>query len=114
MPQHLTPSDFSPLIGLQGKPFELVVERGKIREFARATHATHPAYLEDPEPFVPPTFLATAAHWAPHERELLEATGWDRQRMLHAEQEYVFPGPPPRVGMVLRGITRIESVYQRE
>jgi N-terminal half of MaoC dehydratase len=114
MTEKRPPDDTSQLIGMQGEPFELVLERGKIREFARATMAEHPAYWEDSEPVVPPTFLTTTAHWAPHERELLEATGWDRRRMLHAEQEYVFPGPPPRAGMVLRGTTRIESVNERQ
>ena len=115
MNENLSADDSSPLIGMQGEPFELVIERGKILEFARATKAEDPVYLEDPEPVVPPTFLTTAAHWAPqHERELLESTGWDVRRMLHAEQEYVFPGPVPRAGMLLRGVTRIESVYERE
>jgi hypothetical protein len=114
MSEDLPSDDFSPLIGMQGEPFELVIERGKICEFARATKAEDPAYLEDPEPVVPPTFLTTAALWAPYERKLLESTGWNVRRMLHAEQEYVFPGPVPRAGMLLRGLTRIESAYQRE
>jgi hypothetical protein len=102
------------LAGLRSEPFELIVERGKVREFALATKASHPAYLDDPEPVVPPTFLACAAQWAPYEAELLERTGWDRKRMLHASQEYVFPGKPPRAGMRLRGAARIESAYERQ
>ena len=30
------------LVGLEGDPFEMVVELGKVREFARATHARGP------------------------------------------------------------------------
>ena len=92
----------------------MVVERGKVREFALSTMARDPAYLEDPQPVIPPTFLASAAHWAPYEVALLERTGWDARRMLHASQEYVFPGPPPRAGMRLRGVARIESAYERK
>jgi hypothetical protein len=104
----------SPLVGRQGEPFELVIELGKIREFARATKANDPEYWEGPEPVVPPTFLTTAAQWAPADmKELLESTGWDVQRMLHAEQEYLFPGGVPRAGTSLRASTRIKSTYER-
>lgn len=108
------PDELARLVGLSGESFELLIERGKVREFARATKADHPAYIDESAPIVPPTFLASAAHWAPYEAELLERTGWDRQRMLHASQEYVFAGRPPRVGMRLRGAARIESAYERQ
>lgn len=85
-----------------------------MREFALATKAAHSAYLDDPEPVVPPTFLACAEQWAAHEAELLERTGWDRQRMLHASQEYTFHGRPPRAGAHLRGAARIDSAYERQ
>lgn len=109
-----SPEELASLVGQSGDPFEFVVERGKIREFARATKCEHPAYVDDPEPVITPTFLATAAHWAPHEAVLLERTGWDRRRMLHATQEYAFPGPLPRAGTRLRGVTRIDSAFLRE
>ncbi len=32
-------------IGATDQPFEMLVERGKIREFARATKSQNPAYL---------------------------------------------------------------------
>ena len=101
------------LVGLKGDPFELVVERGKIREFAAATHSNHPAYLDGADPVVPPTFFASAAHWAPYEETLLERTGWDRRRMLHAAQEYAFPGPPPCAGARLRGRAVITEAYEK-
>jgi hypothetical protein len=107
-------TDLSGLVGIRGEPFELVVERGKVREFALATKAAIPVYLDDSTPPIPPTFLASAAHWAPHEVELLERTGWDRRRMLHAAQEYVFPGPVPRAGARMRGESRIEAAYERQ
>ena len=60
-----------------------------------------------------PTFLASAAHWAPHERALLERIPGDRARRLHGEQEFTFPAPPPRAGDRLRGRSRIDAAYAR-
>jgi hypothetical protein len=101
------------LAGRRGEPFELVVERGKIREFARATRAEDPSYHDAPEPVMPPTFLATAAHWSRNELALLDDVG-DPRRRLHGEQAFEFHGPPPRAGMRLQGVPRIEAAYERD
>ena len=101
------------LVGLEGDPFALVVELGKVREFARATHAEDPDYLRSATPAIAPTFLASAAHWAPHERELLERIPGDSSRRLHGEQEYTFPGAPPSAGDRLCGRSRIAAAYER-
>jgi hypothetical protein len=103
-------------IGATGEPFELVVERGKVREYARAVASSHPKYVRDAEPVIPPTFLTTMFFW---EREVVGANPWDRvkldqQRGMHAEQEYVFYGPPPRAGTKLTCQSRIEDVYEKE
>ena len=50
-------------LGKEGEPFELVVERGKIHEFAKATKSEHPDYLTAENPVCPPTFLTTAFFW---------------------------------------------------
>jgi len=102
--------------GAEGKPFELVVERGKIREFARATLSSNPAYLQDPQPVCPPTFLTTMFFW---EKDVPGSNPWhevklDPKRGMHAEQEYVFFGPPPRAGTRLVARSRIESVFHKE
>jgi hypothetical protein len=102
------------LRGLTGEPFQLVVEEGKVREFARATRATHPAYLEEARPVIPPTFLASAALWAPNELALLDRAGFDVTRTLHAAQEYRFPAGPPRAGTRLNALPRVETTYERE
>ena len=106
--------DLRALVGLQGERFEFVVERGKIREFARATHAASGGDPDDRAPAIPPTFLVTAAHWAPHELALLERIPGDRARRLHGEQEFVFPTGPPRAGDVLRGHTRVAAAFARQ
>src|SRR4051812_1470275 len=96
-------------LGKQGDTFVFDVERGKVREFARAVRAEHSDYAGD-EPVVPPTFLTSMMHWEP---DVAGANPWhalqvDQQRGLHAEQEYVFFGPPPRAGTRLFCKSRIE------
>jgi hypothetical protein len=105
--------DLAALVGMASEPFTLVVERGKIREFARATYAEHPGYLADAAPVIPPTFLMTAAHWAAHELTLLDRIPGDPGRRLHGEQEFEFPGPPPRAGTRLHGQTRLDNAFER-
>jgi hypothetical protein len=101
--------------GKVGAPFELAVERGKIYEFARATLAEHPDYFSE-EPVSPPTFLTTMFFW---EALVPESNPWSlvqmsQKRGMHAEQEYVFHGPPPRAGTVLQCQSRIEKIYEKQ
>lgn len=98
--------------GTVGEPFELVVERGKIREFARATHADHPDFETGAS--IPPTFLTTAYHWHTAGSDVEPAAQLDPQRSLHAEQEFVFHGPPPGAGTRLTGTARIDKVYEKQ
>jgi N-terminal half of MaoC dehydratase len=89
------------------------VERGKIREFARATGSRNRCYLEAQQPVAPPTFLATQLLWQGDEPDLLQSAEVDLQRGLHAEQEYVFHGPPPRAGDRLTFTTTIADMYEK-
>ncbi len=103
-------------VGAEGSAFEMDVERGKIREFARATLSSNPAYLEGEHPVSPPTFLTTTFFW---EEQTPGSNPWplvhlDPNRGMHAEQEYVFHGPPPRAGTRLVCRSRIESVFHKE
>jgi hypothetical protein len=97
-------------LGATGIPFVLEVERGKIREFARATFAAVP---DEDRPVAPPTFLTTAFHWQSDESDPWEQVRMDPSRGLHAEQEFVFHGPPPRAGDRLIGTSRIEEIYEK-
>lgn len=102
-------------VGKQGPAFDMAVERGKVREFARATKSDNAEYLDDPAPPVPPTFLTTSSFWAPPEAGLLwKEVDIDLRRLLHGEQEYVFPDGPPRAGVVLTAQSRVESIYEKE
>jgi hypothetical protein len=38
----------------------------------------------------------------------------DQRRGLHAEQEYVFHGPPPAAGTRLTGQSRVAEIYQKD
>jgi hypothetical protein len=52
-------------VGATDEPFTMPVERGKIREFARATMSSAPEYSDDPVAPIPPTFLTTVSFWSP-------------------------------------------------
>ena len=102
-------------VGKEGVAFDVAIERGKIREFARATRSTHAEYMDE-RPVVPPTFLTTMFFW---EEGVEGANPWhhvklDQKRGMYAEQEYVFHGPPPRAGTKLVARSRIESIYDKE
>jgi hypothetical protein len=103
-------------VGSEGAPFDLFVECGKIREFALATRATHESHFRNEAAVPPATFLTTILFW----QDLTPGTNpWpkvalDPERGLHAEQEYVFHGPPPRAGTRLVCRSRIESIYEKE
>lgn len=96
--------------------YEMAVERGKIREFARATRSQNPAYLDDPQPVCPPTFLQTSSFWAPAKEGdgMLAALGGDLARALHGGQEFVFHGEPPRAGTILSVSSRKGDSWEKQ
>jgi hypothetical protein len=97
-------------VGTRGAEYEMVVERGKIQEFAAAMQSDNPAY-RGPDAIVPPTFLTSGALWAPEGARV--DVGFERKRLLHGEQEYVFHGPPPRAGQVLKVSERLEDRFEK-
>ena len=103
-------------LGTQGVPFKMDIERGKIREFAEAIFCEHPSYMTSENPPCPPTFLTSQFFW---ERWTPGADPWDavkmdQERGMHAEQEYIFHGPPPRAGTQLQATSRIDSITEKE
>ncbi|MCW2548060.1 MAG: hypothetical protein JWN96_2520 [Mycobacterium sp.] len=94
-----------------GPTFEVLVERGKIREFAAAMQSENPSY-QGPDAVIPPTFLASAALWASPDTRMDH--GFERGRVLHGEQEYIFYGPPPRAGAVLFASERLAERYEKQ
>jgi hypothetical protein len=103
------------LEGRTGQPFTMVVEAGKIREFARATKSRNPAYDGGPtgQPVSPATFLMSSAFWQGPDASPLAGVELNWERILHGEQEFRFTGPPPRAGDVLTGQSRIDRVYEK-
>ena len=100
------------------------IERGKVREYATATAAARPAYLDDPKAPIPPTFLATVVFWedightvrAPEVMVVCAAAGIaaDVRNLLSLEQEYVVHGPLPRVGEELHTSERLRDVRVKQ
>ena len=103
-------------LGAEGNPFEQDIERGKIFEFARAVLAhDDPAHTEGERPVIPPTFLSTTLIW---EKRVEGANPWAQVQLseelgMHAEQEFVFHGPPPRAGDRLTAQARISEIYEK-
>ena len=97
-------------VGTRGPDYEMVVERGKIAEFAAAMQSQNPAYA-GPGAIVPPTFLMSGSLWAPEGAAV--DVGFDRRRLLHGEQEFIFHGPPPRAGQVLTVSDQIVDRYSK-
>lgn len=98
--------------GVQGEPFEVRIEAGKIEELARALGSNHPAHRGS-DAVAPPTFLTVQnlyEAWAGPGANPWQALDLDEVHEMHAGQEFVFHGPPPRAGTVLTARSRIESV----
>ena len=101
-------------IGATDDPFTMVVEYGKVREFARATKSASPDYLDVAAPVIPPTFLTTVSFWSPPGRSVFSKVKMDLRRLLHGGQEYTFHGPPPAAGTTLTVQTRVDDIYEKE
>jgi hypothetical protein len=96
-------------VGKEGT-FTMQLERGKILEFARAVHGK--SYSSE-TPTIPPTFLTTTFFWEEGVNPWT-ALEMDQRRGMHAEQEYIFHGPPPRAGMKLHCRSRIAEIYEKQ
>jgi hypothetical protein len=93
--------------------YEMPIEVSKVREFARAVKSRNPAH-RGPDAMMPPTMLTSAGLlWEPRGQAALDSLGFDVKRLLHGEEEYVFHGPPPRVGQVLEVESRVEETYEK-
>jgi len=103
-------------IGNTGKPVTMHVERGKIREFARAIKDDNPIYLDEAAAqgvgglMPPPTFTMTLGFWEEgRPRPLLT---YDVRRLLHGEQEFEYLAPI-HAGDVLTATARVADVYEK-
>jgi len=106
-------------IGLTGHEYQFPLERGKAREFAQAVKAHDPVYFAVDTPLSHPTFLATAGRFWGYTFDtpgdsVFASVDLDRSLLLHAEEEFVFYGPPPCAGMTLLAQTKITDVARKE
>jgi acyl dehydratase len=101
------------------EPFEFLVERGKIREFANALEDPNPIY-RDPEyaastPLggipAPPTFLRTMLYETRDSVEALDVKDWSY--IVHGEQEFEYLAPI-LAGDVLSAQDKILKIFQKE
>ena len=104
-------------IGNTGAPVTMHLERGKIREFARAIKDTNPIYFDEAYAraaaggiMAPPTFSMTSAFWDDGPRTPLLT--YDVRRLLHGEQEFEYLAPM-YAGDVLTGTARVADVYEK-
>lgn len=102
-------------VGREGAAFSMTVERGKIREFARATGGSNDRYTNARDAPIPPTFLTSSTFWQPPAAaSIWKDVDIDLRRLLHGGQEYVFFGPPPAAGDELTVQSRIEDIFEKE
>jgi acyl dehydratase len=84
------------VVGREFSPYVLTVERGKIKEFARAIGDLNPFYLDDRvgaasewgDIIAPPTFATTFRDDSLDYNAFLRELGTDISRVLHGEQEF--------------------------
>lgn len=104
-------------IGRTGEPVVMHVERGKIREFARAIKDDDPLYFDEEFAtreaggIMPPvTFLQTMTHWDDGRGRVRPPM--DLKRALHGEQEFELLRPI-HVGDVLTARMRVADIYEK-
>jgi acyl dehydratase len=107
------------VIGKESPPFVVTVERGKIKEFARAIGDDNPLYLDDQvgrasewgDVIAPPTFMTTFRDGA-DSGAFLRELGTDISRILHGEQEFeIFRPIRPGETFVCR--SKVLDVYEK-
>jgi acyl dehydratase len=87
--------------GKEYPPYTVTVERGRIKDFARAIGDTNPLYLDDRvgaaspwgDVIAPPTFAITFRDENADTTTFLRDLGVDISRILHGEQEFELHRP---------------------
>ena len=108
------------LLGREYPPYAVTVERGKIKEFARAIGDDEPLYLDDRvgaasawgDVIAPPTFSITFRDEAADAAAFLKELGTDISRILHGEQEFeIFR--PLQPGQTYLCRAKIVDIYEK-
>jgi acyl dehydratase len=96
-----------------GEPFRVVVEEGKVHEFAQATRSSLPDHLRTQDPVSPVTFLTSAQLWMRPENSAWRGVTRNFANILHGEQQFVFYAPPPAARTELTALQYIANVYEK-
>ncbi|MEM7113088.1 MAG: MaoC family dehydratase N-terminal domain-containing protein [Chloroflexota bacterium] len=105
------------IIGLVGPEFEVPIELGHLRTFAKSVGALLPEYIKEKQAIIPPTFLLMSAYFWGYLLERPGSTplaGLNVRHSLDAGQSFTFYGPLPRVGETLIACTEVEDVWQKQ
>jgi acyl dehydratase len=108
-------------IGHTLPPFEVDVEKGRLRFFAKATGQADPVYSDEaaalgaghPSLPVPPTFFFCLEMESPNPAAIRELLGMDYGRILHGEQGFNFHAMA-YAGDRLRFEQRIDDIYDKK
>jgi acyl dehydratase len=108
------------VIGKEYPPFAVSVERGKIKEFARAIGDANPFYLSDEvgrasewgDIIAPPTFGITFRDESAEAGAMLRDLGVDISRVLHGEQEFELHRPI-RPGQTYLCRAKVVDIYEK-
>jgi len=108
-------------IGHQLPPFEVEVEKGRLRFFAKATGQTDPVYIDEaaardaghPGLPVPPTFLFCLEMESPNPAAIRELLGMDYRSLLHGEQGFSYHAMA-YAGDTLTFRQHIEDIYDKK
>lgn len=108
-------------IGTDLPAFDVAVEKGRLRFFAKATGQDDPVYTDEAAARaaghrtlpVPPTFFFCLEMDGPRPAAMRELLGIDIARVLHGEQAFVYHAMA-YAGDVLRFAPRIVDIYARK
>ena len=108
------------VLGKEFPPYVVTVERGKIKEFARAIGDTNPLYLDDRvgqasefgDVIAPPTFAITFRDEANDTHAFLRELGTDISRLLHGEQEFEL-FRPLQPGQIYTCRAKVVDIYEK-
>ena len=108
-------------IGHTLPPFQVEVEKGRLRFFAKATGQTDPVYIDEaaaraaghPSLPVPPTFFFCLEMESPNPAAIRELLGMDYRSLLHGEQGFSYHAMA-HAGDTLRFEQRIADIYDKK
>jgi acyl dehydratase len=108
-------------IGFETQPRSVDIEKGQLKNFAKATGETNPVYFDEaaalaaghPALPAPPTFLFCLETMAPGPDRVMSKLGVEMGRVLHGEQQFTY-GKPIHAGDTITMKTKITDMYEKK